>query len=122
LHARCLDAEAYPAKDLAAVYHERWELEIGYDEIKTELLLQKESLRSKSVVGVYQEMWGILLAYNLVRLEMERVADEAKVEPTRISFVAALRGLLPMNGCGAPWHLQGRFPGICASCGPPSRR
>lgn len=86
-----LDAAAYPAKELAAVYHERWELEMGYDEIKTELLLQKESLRSKSVVGVYQEMWGILLAYNLVRLEMERVADEAKVEPTRISFVAALR-------------------------------
>jgi hypothetical protein len=86
-----LDAAVYPAKELAAVYHERWELELGYDEIKTEILLQEESLRSKTVVGVYQEMWGILLAYNLVRLEMERVADEAKVEPTRISFVAALR-------------------------------
>lgn len=36
-------------------------------------------------------MWGILLAYNLVRLEMERVAKEAKVEPTRISFIAMMR-------------------------------
>lgn len=36
-------------------------------------------------------MWGLLVAYNLVRLEMERIAAELKVAPTRISFVAALR-------------------------------
>lgn len=41
--------------------------------------------------GVEQELWGVLLAYNLVRLEMERVAESAKVEPTRISFVESLR-------------------------------
>jgi hypothetical protein len=34
---------------------------------------------------------GLLLAYTLVRLEMERIADETGVAPTRISFVAALR-------------------------------
>ena len=38
-----------------------------------------------------QELWGIFLAYNLVRLEMERIADEAHVDPVRISFVTALR-------------------------------
>ena len=38
-----------------------------------------------------QELWGLFLAYNLVRLEMERIAEEAGVSPTRISFVAALR-------------------------------
>lgn len=37
-----------------------------------------------------QEIWGIALAYNLVRLEMERAADEAQVEPNRISFVNAV--------------------------------
>jgi hypothetical protein len=52
--------------------------------------LHEETLRSKSPSAVTQEIWGILLAYNLVRLEMERVAEEAGVEPTRISFVAAL--------------------------------
>jgi len=36
-------------------------------------------------------MWGILLVYNLVRLEMERIATELGVAPTRISFVATLR-------------------------------
>jgi len=40
---------------------------------------------------VCQELWGIFLAYNLVRLEMERIADEAHVDPVRISFVTALR-------------------------------
>jgi len=40
---------------------------------------------------VRQEIWGIALAYNLVRLEMERAAEEAHVEPTQISFVNARR-------------------------------
>src|SRR5262249_61386890 len=73
------------------MYHERWELELGYDEIKTELLDREEAIRSRTPTGVQQELWGIFLAYNLVRLEMERVAADAGVAPTRISFVAALR-------------------------------
>ena len=85
------DATAYPRDEIVALYHERWELELGYDEIKTEMLDRQETIRSKSPKLVEQEIWGLLLAYNLVRLEMERIADEAKVEPTRISFVAALR-------------------------------
>lgn len=86
-----LDAETYPATELAAIYHERWELELGYDEIKTEMLDRQEAIRSQSPVGVQQELWGLFLAYNLVRLEIERAAEEAGVEPVRISFVAALR-------------------------------
>lgn len=86
-----VDAVRFPAVEIAALYHERWELELGYDEIKTEMLDHEESLRSKTPDAVTQELWGILLAYNLVRLEMERVADEARVEPSRISFVAAFR-------------------------------
>ncbi len=85
-----LDADRYPATEMAGLYHERWEIELGYDEIKTEVLEREESIRSKSPTAVAQEIWGILLAYNLVRLEMERVADDAGVEPTRISFITAL--------------------------------
>jgi hypothetical protein len=85
------DAKAFPAHDVAALYHERWELELGYDEIKTELLDREEAIRSRTPAGVRQELWGILLAYNLIRLEMERVATDAKVEPSRISFVGAMR-------------------------------
>ncbi|MDO8349355.1 MAG: IS4 family transposase [Planctomycetota bacterium] len=85
-----LDAEAYPASEIRDLYHERWELELSYDEIKTEMLDREETIRSKSPERIRQEIWGILLAYNLVRLEMEHIADEAKVDPTRISFITAL--------------------------------
>jgi hypothetical protein len=85
------DSAAYPASEIVALYHERWEIELGYDEIKTEMLDRQEAIRSRSPDGVRQELWGILIAYNLIRLEMERVAVEAKVEPSRISFVGAMR-------------------------------
>jgi len=81
-----LDAELYPALEVAALYHERWELEVGYDELKTDMLERKESLRSKKPEGVEQEIWGIMLAYNLVRTEILDVAAAAGVEPTRVSF------------------------------------
>jgi hypothetical protein len=86
-----LDSEQFPASEIVELYHERWELELGYDEIKTEMLDRLESIRSRTVAGVEQELWGILLAFNLIRLEMERTADDLGVEPAKISFVSALR-------------------------------
>jgi hypothetical protein len=87
-----LDSEQYPADELVALYHERWELELGYDEVKTEMLQQtRQPLRSQTPEGIAQELWGVLIAYNLIRLEMQRVADEAAVPPTRISFVGVYR-------------------------------
>ena len=86
-----LDPDAYPREEVIELYHERWELELGFDEIKTEMLDREEAIRSQTPLRIYQEVWGILLAYNLVRLEMERIADQAGVSPLRISFVAALR-------------------------------
>lgn len=85
-----LDPKKYPAKEIVELYHERWELELGYDELKTHQLERLEALRSRSPEGVRQELWGIALAYNLVRVEMERIADELKVLPTRISFATTL--------------------------------
>jgi hypothetical protein len=85
-----VDAETYPAQEIVALYHERWEIELGYDEVKTEML-ESIPLRSKSVDRIRQEIWGLLIAYNLVRLEMARVAEQAGVPPTRISFVNVFR-------------------------------
>lgn len=86
-----LDPDAYPEQELRALYHERWEVELAYDELKTELLEQEITLRSKLPGGARQELWGILLGFNLVRLEMERIAAEAEVPPRRISFTSALQ-------------------------------
>jgi hypothetical protein len=85
-----LDPRQHPAKELRDVYHERWEIELAYDELKTEMFRAEVTLRSRSPKAVLQELWGALIAFNLVRLEMERVADEANVAPTRISFVVSL--------------------------------
>jgi hypothetical protein len=101
-----IDPKACPASEIVALYHERWELELGYDEIKTEMLEREESIRCKSVEAVEQELWGIFLAYNLVRLEMERTADQLGVEPTRISFVGALRLI-----CEEWWWASSASPG-----------
>ena len=76
---------------MVALYHERWELELAFDEVKTELLEREEALRSKTPRGVAQDLWSLGLLYNLVRLEMEQIAADAGVPPTRISFIAALQ-------------------------------
>lgn len=94
-----VDPMTYPADEIRALYHERWEIELGFGEMKTDMLERLETIRSKSPTSVAQEMWGLLIAYNLVRLEMQRLAGELGVAPTRISFVASLRH------CIEQWHL-----------------
>jgi hypothetical protein len=107
------DPVAYPAAEVVALYHERWEIELGYDEVKTVMLDREETTRSKTPRGVTQELWGLALAYNLVRLEMERIAEEAGVTPDRISFKSALmyieHALLTLSLASAgriPEHLR----------------
>lgn len=96
-----VDAEKYPASEVAARYHERWELELGYDELKTHMLDREEALRSRTPELVRQEVFGILLGFNLVRCEMARVANKLGLPATRISFRNAL--LLIRNFCLWAW-------------------
>lgn len=105
-----LDAERYPADELRVLYHERWEIELGFGEVKTDLLQREETIRSKSPEAVRQELWGLLLAYNLVRLEMERIADDIDVSPLRISFVAAVRYIVEEWGWAAITSSPGAIP------------
>ena len=97
LLASLLDAEQYPASDIASLYHVRWEQELGWDEIKTHTLDQEESLRSKSPRMVEQEVLGLSIAYNLVRRQMERFAETQGIEPNRVSYRNAL--LVVRNTC-----------------------
>jgi len=85
-----LDHEAAPAKDLACAYHERWEVELTIDEIKTHELFSQR-LRSQKPVGVLQELYGLLLAHFAVRALMHAAALVADLDPDRLSFVHALR-------------------------------
>lgn len=85
-----LDPKTYPASEVATLYHERWELELGFDEIKTHALEREETLRSRAPKRVLQEVWGLGIAYNLVRLHIEHVARDVGVLPVRISFRGTL--------------------------------
>ena len=58
-----LDAARYPDEEVMGLYHERWEVEMDYDEVRTELRVREEALRSKSPEAVAQELWGVLLVY-----------------------------------------------------------
>jgi len=89
--ATSLPADKYSAEEIIALYHERWEIELGYREIKSGLLKSAITLRSKKPDLVIQELYGMLLAYNLIRHEAALAADVVKVRPTRISFKTAMR-------------------------------
>lgn len=86
-----VDPVKYPEQELLRVYWQRWEIEEGYGEIKQRQLQRESVLRSRFPDGINQEIWGILLSYNIVRMEMAKIAEEACVEPQRISFVMSLR-------------------------------
>ncbi len=86
-----LDERKYPAKELVCLYHERWEIEIVIDEIDTHQRLAGRPLRSLKPEGVIQELYALLIAHYAVRKLIHEAANEAEVDPDRISFVGALR-------------------------------
>jgi len=90
LFTTLVDPGLYPAKELIELYHERWEIELTFCELKTHMRDRAECLRSKKPEYVEQELWGLLLVYNLVRREMLLVAHTNALSPRRISFSSSL--------------------------------
>jgi hypothetical protein len=86
-----LDPADAPALELAALYHERWEIEGVFDEIKTHLQSNSTVLRSKTPALVQQEFWGLLLAHFAIRQLMAQAAWPRHLDPDRLSFVHAVR-------------------------------
>lgn len=83
------DHRAHPARQLAELYRQRWEIELGFREIKQSLQEGVPVLRSKQPELVRQELWGVLIAYTLLRRWMREMANHVRVEPQRISFHTA---------------------------------
>jgi Insertion element 4 transposase N-terminal/Transposase DDE domain len=82
-----LDPEQAPAKELAALYHERWEIETTLDELKTHLRGAQIVLRSKTPALVQQEFFGLLMAHFAIRGLMHEAALKAEEDPDRLSFL-----------------------------------
>ena len=85
-----LDPKLAPAKELAALYHERWEIETMLDELKTHLRGAQIVLRSKTPELVQQEFYGLLMAHFAIRGLMHEAALQADEDPDRLSFVHAV--------------------------------
>jgi hypothetical protein len=85
-----LDPKRAPAKELAALYHERWEIETTLDELKTHLRGAQIVLRSKTPELVRQEFYGLLMAHFAIRGLMHEAALQADEDPDRLSFVHAV--------------------------------
>jgi hypothetical protein len=91
-----LNPRVAPALELVALYHERWEIELVIDEIKTHERVQRKVLRSKTPEGVRQELYGIFLAHYAVRKQMAQAAMEVDLDPDRLSFTQGLFHLIEM--------------------------
>ena len=84
-----VDAVAYPAADLAALYRERWQCELDLRSLKTSL--QMTHLRCKTPEMVQKEIWAHCLAYNLIRKTMAESARREDVLPRHLSFKGAVQ-------------------------------
>jgi hypothetical protein len=85
-----LDPKLAPAKELAALYHERWEIETTLDELKTPLRGAQIVLRSKTPELVRQEFYGLLMAHFAIRGLMHEAALQADEDPDHLSFLHAV--------------------------------
>ncbi len=86
-----LDHDHAPAAELAALYHDRWEIETAFDELKTHLRGAHIVLRSKTPELVRQEFYGLIMAHFAVRGLMHEAALRASKDPDRLSFLHAVR-------------------------------
>lgn len=86
-----LDPEAYPAGELAALYHVRWESESAFRQIKTFQRGRSQVLRSGEPDLVRQEIWAHLVVHGCLTRIIVELADATRIEPDRISFVKVLK-------------------------------
>jgi hypothetical protein len=86
-----LDPERYPANEIAALYGQRWQIELNFRHLKQ--TLKMEVLHCQTVSGVQKELAMYALVYNLVRVVMCEAAKQQDVPVDRLSFIDAVRWL-----------------------------
>jgi len=108
-----LGAALYPALELVLLYHERWEIELVYDEQKTHQDPRRATkpahLRSETPLGVLQEVYALSLGHFVVRAMMAQAAATEQLDPDRLSFTGCLQILkcrLPECTAQTPADLQ----------------
>jgi hypothetical protein len=112
------DEQQVPAPLLAALYHQRWEVELVFDELKTHLVQRRRVFRSKTPELVRQEFYGWMMARYAVRWLMYQGATQAGISERSLSFVAnvqLLRRSLPPGGGHFPLRASKSGIGNCST-------
>ena len=86
-----MDPAAFPAGELAALYHQRWESESSFRQVKTFQRGPQEILRSADPELVRQEAWAHLAVHHCLTRIIMRLAAQERIDPDRISFVKVLK-------------------------------
>jgi hypothetical protein len=114
-----LDATLYPGMELVLLYHERWEIELVYDEQKTHQDPRRPTkpanLRSETPLGVLQEIYALSLGHYVVRAMMAEAAATVAIDPDRLSFLGCLQILrcrLPECASRTPEELAEWYRGL----------
>jgi Insertion element 4 transposase N-terminal/Transposase DDE domain len=100
-----LDPAAAPARELAALYHERWESEGAFAELKVTLPGRRLMLRSRRADLAEQELYGLLLVHFALRRLMHAASRSAGCDPDRLSFIHTVRIVrrhLPFHAAFSP--------------------
>jgi len=81
---------ACPPEEIVALYHQRWEIETAYFELKS-TILGGRVLRARTPSGVEQEIYALLVTYQTLRIAIsDAVLTRPDVDPDRGSFSIAL--------------------------------
>ncbi|HEX6522315.1 MAG TPA: IS4 family transposase [Streptosporangiaceae bacterium] len=97
-----LDPSAFPASEIAALYAERWQIEIAYLHLKKTVKGTGRVLRGRSPALARQETWALLLVHNMTATLAARAAGQAGLDPDLIPFTAVLsliRGHVTADAC-----------------------
>jgi hypothetical protein len=85
-----LDHEEFPAREIAELYAQRWQIEIAFLHLKVTVRGGRRELRGQSPALVRQEAWGLLLIHNLTAAAVARAAVQASTSPRLVPFAPAL--------------------------------
>lgn len=99
-----LNADTDPARALICAYHERWEIELVFDEQKTHQnpwrVTKPSDLRSGTPLGVLQELYALSIGHFVTRTFMSEAAATEGLDPDRLSFLGCLQVLkCRLNEC-----------------------
>lgn len=86
-----LDHRLAPARQLALTYHQRWEIENGFAELKNRLRGAGFILRSKSPELICQEVYALLTVYQALCTLEAHAAEQGRIDPDRISFTTTVQ-------------------------------